>query len=73
MYMGKTLLTSSAGTSSVMREDVVPEGGVGIEGSIIADGVFSPGGAHLGLFRMVEKSSIILAWKDDLFNIWEED
>jgi hypothetical protein len=45
MYTGKTLLTSNGGTSSVMGEDVIPGGGVGTERSIIADGVFGPGGA----------------------------
>jgi hypothetical protein len=73
MYTGKALLTSNGGTSSVMWEDVVPGGGVGIERLIIADGVFGPGGTHLGLFRTVEKSSVILAWKDDSFDIWGED
>jgi hypothetical protein len=60
MYTGKTLLTSSSGTFSVMWEDVVPGGGIGAERSIIANEVFGPGGAHLGLFRTVEKSSVIL-------------
>jgi hypothetical protein len=73
MYMGKTLLTSSSGTSLVMWEDVIPRGGIGTKRSIIADGVYSPGGAHFSLFRMVEKSSVILVWKDDSFDIWEED
>jgi hypothetical protein len=50
-----------------------PRGGIGAERSIIANGVFGPGGMYLGLFRMVEKSSVILAWKDDLFNIWGEN
>jgi hypothetical protein len=61
IYAGKTLLMSSSGTFSVMWEDVVPGRGIGTERSIIADGVFSPGGAHLGLFRTEENSSIILA------------
>jgi hypothetical protein len=73
MYVGKTLLTSKGGTSSVMGEDVIPGGGIGAERSIMADGVFGPGGAHLGLFKTVVKSSVILAWKDDSFDIWGED
>jgi hypothetical protein len=73
MYVGKTLLTSKAGASSVMWEDVVPGGGVGAERSIIANGVFGPGGTHLGLFKTVAKFSVILVWKDDSFNIWGED
>jgi hypothetical protein len=73
MYAGKTLLMSSGGTLSVMWEDVIPGEGIGIERLIIANGVFGPRGAHLDLFRMVEKSSVILVWKDDLFDIWGED
>jgi hypothetical protein len=73
MYAGKTLLMSKGGTSSVVGEDIIPGGGVGTERSIIADGVFGPGGVHLGLFKTVVKSSVILMWKDNLFDVWRED
>jgi hypothetical protein len=53
-------LTNNSGTSSVVREDAVPGGGIGAERSIIADGVFGGGGVHFSLFRMEEKSFIIL-------------
>jgi hypothetical protein len=73
IYAGKTLLMSSSRTSLVMQEDVVPGGGIDAERSIIAEGVFSPGGVHLGLFRTEENSSVMLAWKEDLFDIWGVD
>jgi hypothetical protein len=73
IYTGKTLLISSARTSSVMGKDVIPGEGVGAVRSIIADGVFGPGGTHLDLFKTVAKSSLILVWKDDSFDIWGED
>jgi hypothetical protein len=59
IYRGKTLLTSKDGTLSVKGEDVIPGGGAGTERSIIANGVFGPGGTHLGLFKTVVKSSIM--------------
>jgi hypothetical protein len=64
---------SKGGTSLVKGEDSVPRGGVGAERSIIVDGVFSSGGAHLGLFEMVTASSIILLREDNLFNVRRED
>jgi hypothetical protein len=64
---------SSSGTFSIVWEDDIPGGGIGTERLIIADGVFSPGGAHLGLFRTEENSSIILVWKEDSFDIWRVD
>jgi hypothetical protein len=73
MCAGKTLLTSKGGTSLVKGEDTVPGGGVGTERSIIADGVFGSGGVHLGLFKILTVSSIILLWEDNSFNVWRED
>jgi hypothetical protein len=71
--VGKTLLMSRGGTSLVKGEDIVPGGGVGAERSIIADGVFGLGGAHLGLFKVLMVSSIILLWEDNLFDVQRED
>jgi hypothetical protein len=67
------LLTSKGGTSLVKGEDSVPRGGVGTERSIIADGVFGLGGAHLGVFKLMTMSSIVLSREDDSFDVWRED
>jgi hypothetical protein len=67
------LLTSKGGTSLVKGEDSIPRGGVGAERLIIADGVFRSGGVHLGLFKMLTASSIILLWEDNSFNVQRED
>jgi hypothetical protein len=71
--VGKTLLTSKGRTSLVKGEDIVPGGGVGAERSIIANGVFRSGGMHLGLFKILAVSSIILSWEDNSFDVWRED
>jgi hypothetical protein len=75
IYRGKTLLTSKGRTSLVKEEDNIPRGGVVIERSMmgIADGVFWLGGAHLGWFKLMTTSSIVLSWEDDLFDVWRED
>jgi hypothetical protein len=75
MYGGKTLLMSKGGTSLVKGEDNIPRGGVVAERSMtgIADGIFWLGGAHLGWFKLMMMSSIILSWEDNSFNVWRED
>jgi hypothetical protein len=73
IYGGKTLLTSKGRTSLVKGEDSIPRGGVGTERSIIADGVFGSGGVHLGWFKVMTTSSIILSWEDNSFDVWRED
>jgi hypothetical protein len=70
---GKTLLTSKGGTSLVKGEDIILGGGVGTERLIIADGVFWSGGVHLGLFKVLTASSIILSWEDNSFDVQRED
>jgi hypothetical protein len=70
---GKTLLTSRGGTSLVKGEDTVPGGGVGAERLIIANGIFGLGGTHVGLFKILTASSIILSWEDNSFDVWRED
>jgi hypothetical protein len=64
---------SKGGTSLVKGKDGIPRGGVGAERLIIADRVFRLGGAHLGMFKLMTTSSIILLWEDDSFNVWRED
>jgi hypothetical protein len=39
----------------------------------IANGVFWLGGVHLGWFKLMTMSSIVLSWKDDLFDVQRED
>jgi hypothetical protein len=73
MCAGKTLLTSKGGTLLVKGEDTVPRGGVGAKRSMIANGVFRSGGAHLGLFKMLMVSFIILSWEDNSFDVQRED
>jgi hypothetical protein len=73
IYEEKTLLMSKGGTSLVKGEDNIPRGGVGTERSIIADGVFGSGGVHLGMFKLMTTSSIILSWEDDSFDVQRED
>jgi hypothetical protein len=70
---GKTLLISKGGTSLVKGEDTIPGGGVGAERLIMADGVFGSGGTHLGLFKILVVSSIILSWEDNSFDFQRED
>jgi hypothetical protein len=75
MYRGKTLLMSKGGTSLVKGEDNVPRGGVVIERLMmgIADRVFWLGGTHLGWFKLMMTSSIVLSWEDHSFDVRRED
>ena len=57
----------------VKGEDSVPRGGVGAKRSIMADGVFRSGGMHLGVFKLMMTSSIILSQEDNSFDVRRED
>jgi hypothetical protein len=68
-------LTSKGRTSLVKGEDSIPRGGVVADRLMtgIADGVFWLGGAHLGWFKVLTTSSIVLSREDDLFDVRRED